>query len=175
VTTWETGPQLICSYSPYDALAGGCGPLAPGNAFYCAVDNTVSWDYEFLNGQYYMFGDFARVTIIAHEWGHRNQAALGLFGGNRTTFQNEQHADCQAGIFAAVAEARGFVDMGDPMEAFASLCSAAGLSGWFDPTSHGTCDERVAAFQHGYLSAREQLAQVCGPSPLTVMASICAN
>ena len=113
--------------------------------------------------------------IIAHAWGHRNQASAGLFNSGRSTFQNEQHADCQAGIFAAVAEARGLLQMGDVMEAFASLCAASGTSGWFDPSSHGTCSERVAAFEQGYTAGRAELAQVCSTRVLPTMLQICAN
>ena len=175
VTVWGTAPGLICSYGPFDGRVGACGPLSPGNATYCALDNVIAWDLDFMNGQYARHGDFAPVAIIAHEWGHRNQALTGLVGPHRSTFRNEQHADCQAGIFAAVAESRGYLQMGDVMEAFSSLCQAAGPSGWFDPSSHGTCAERVAAFQHGYLNGRAQLVGVCGPAPLDAMLTICAN
>jgi predicted metalloprotease len=142
---------------------------------YCPTDNTISWDINFMNTQFAQFGDFAPAVIIAHEWGHRNQALAGLLGGARSTFQNEQHADCQAGIFAAAAEDRGLLQMGDVMEAFGSLCAAGGTSGWFDPTSHGSCSERVAAFQHGYTTARTELTRVCSTSALQTMLQICQN
>jgi hypothetical protein len=174
-TVWNTTPQLICAYAASDGRVGPCGPLIANNALYCPLDNTISWDIAFMNAQYAGFGDFAPAVVIAHEWGHRNQALAGLIGGSRTTFQNEQHADCQAGIFAAVAEDRGLLQMGDVMEAFASLCAGGGTSGWFDPTSHGSCGERVAAFQHGYDTAKNELVRVCSTKAVQTMLDICRN
>jgi Putative neutral zinc metallopeptidase len=175
VSLWGSSPSSICAYSPTEARRNSCGPLSPNNAVFCLLDTTISWDTTFMSLQYSQFGDFAPAVIIAHEWGHRNQALSGLFNNGRTTFQNEQHADCQAGIFAAVEEDRGLLQMGDVMEAFSSLCAASGSSGWFDPTSHGTCSERVAAFQHGYATAKSQLTQVCSTSSLQTTLRICAN
>jgi hypothetical protein len=174
-TIWGTEPSLICAYLPADGRVGPCGLLGANNAIYCGADNSIAWDVDFMNAQFTQFGDFAPVAITAHEWGHRNQALAGLFNPGRSPFQNEQHADCQAGVFAAIAEERGRLNMSDVMEAFASLCSAGGLSGWFDPTSHGTCAERVNAFQHGYTFGKQQLSRLCSTARLQTMLAICAN
>jgi len=107
--------------------------------------------------QYEEWAAFAYVMIIAHEWEHRNQQYTSLFDGRRTMFQNEQHAHCQSGVFAALEESRGLLEMGDVMTAFNSLCALGGTSGWFDPTSHGTCEERVEAFENGYVLGGDQL------------------
>ena len=175
VTVWGTQPSLICAYLPSDGRVGPCGPLVGNNAFYCPVDNTISWDIQFMNWQFAQWGDFAPVTIAAHEWGHRNQAQAGLLNRGRSTFQNEQHADCQAGVFAAIEESRGLLEMGDVMESFNSLCAGGGASGWFDPTSHGTCQERILAFQHGYTTGGQRLAALCSSARLETMLAICAN
>ena len=174
-TLWGSTPTVMCAYLPSDGRASSCGPLVPSNALYCPIDNSVSWDINFMNMHYAQFGDFVPAVIMAHEWGHRNQALTGLMNQGRSTFQNEQHADCQAGIFAAVAEDRGLLQMGDVMEAFGSLCSLGGTSGWFDPSSHGTCAERVAAFEHGYTNGKTRLSQICAPTALQTMLQICAN
>jgi hypothetical protein len=174
-TIWGTEPTLICAYLPSEGRAGPCGEALADNAFYCPADNAIGWDIEFLDAESARSGEFAPVAIEAHEWGHRNQELLGLFNAGRSTFQNEQHADCQAGVFAAVEAARGLLQMGDVMSAFNSLCAISGTSGWFDPTSHGSCDERVAAFQRGYLGGGERLSELCSPARLQTMASICAN
>jgi hypothetical protein len=173
---WLTEPSLICSYDPFLGGSGPCGPLSPNNAFYCSLDNSVAWDFNFMNQQYSVYGDFAPATIVAHEWGHRNQALAGLLGDpSRSTYQNEQHADCQAGVFAAYAEARGDLEPGDLVEVFNSLCAAGGTSGWFDPTSHGTCRERVSNYQWGYQQGQQRLGELCGPSPVEVGLEICQN
>jgi len=177
-TVWGTEPDMICSYLPGEEREGGCGPALEGNAFYCPADNTIGWDEVFMSEQYEQFGSFAYVMILAHEWGHRNQEYVGLFDDRRTAFQNEQHADCQAGVFTAVEESRGMLEMGDVMTAFNSLCALGGTSGWFDPTSHGTCEERVEAFENGYVLGGDQLDQLCSPTPavrIRAMLAICAN
>jgi predicted metalloprotease len=89
--------------------------------------------------------------------------------------QNEQHADCQAGIFAAVEEAAGNLQMGDPDEAYSSLCDGGDRTGWFDPNGHGTCQDRVNAFRWGYSNATTHLAEICGPAAQSVMVEICRN
>jgi Putative neutral zinc metallopeptidase len=177
-TVWGTEPDLICSYLADDMRMGACGPTLPHNAFYCAGDNTIGWDEMLMSEQYEEWGSFAYVMIIAHEWGHRNQEFTGLFDGVRTPFQNEQHADCQAGVFTAVEESRGLLEMGDVMAAFNSLCASGGASGWFDPTSHGTCEERVEAFANGYSSGAERLDELCSQTPsarIQAMLAICEN
>ncbi len=113
-------------------------------------------------------GDFAVVTVLAHEWGHVNQKALEMREDGATTGL-ELHADCQAGAFAAAEQAVGNLDSGDLTESFSSLCAAA------DPTdagAHGTCEERSAAFSHGYRGAIAQLPNVCGSDPLAAMQTI---
>jgi len=177
-TVWGTEPDTICSYLPDEKREGSCGPALENNAFYCAADNSIAWDEAFMYKQSTEWGVFAYVMIIAHEWGHRNQEFVGLFDGKRTTFQNEQHADCQAGVFAAVEESRGLLEMGDVMAAFNSLCASGGTSGWFDPGSHGTCEERVGAFENGYLLGAERLDALCSPTHserIRTLLAICAN
>lgn len=171
-TMWRGGPDIICSYDGSVQISSACGPLATNGAFQCPLDDSIAWDVDFMNSQAAMHGDFAPVTIAAHEWGHRNQAFLGLGPVNKSL---ELHADCQAGMFAAVAEHRGLLDMGDVYEAFSSLCMAGDAMGspWFTPGAHGTCTERVSAFEAGYLGALDSLDLVCGSRPLDVMRDIC--
>ena len=170
---WQTAPTTLCAYT--QGTASACGMLGPQNAFYCPGDNGIFWDYDFLSEQSTEHGDFAPVVIMAHEWGHRNQEALGLFGGTRVQVMNELHADCQAGIFAAVEEASGNLQMGDVEAAWSSLCAYGGTASWFDPAGHGSCQERVDAFHWGYVSARSNLAELCGGCAFEAMATLCAN
>ncbi len=123
MTLWRTYPTNgICSYGREGSI-GACGALGPNNAFYCVLSDSISWDYNFLNLQERQFNNFAPVVIIAHEWGHLNQARNGLSPNPmRLGRQNELHADCQAGIFAAVEESVGNLQPGDLNAAFLSLC-----------------------------------------------------
>lgn len=175
VTFWGTSPSLICNYDGNAGGQGPCGPLAPGNAFYCGADDSISTDFNFLNQQFFAFGDFAPVTILAHEWGHLNQHDLGLLQGSSNKAL-ELHADCQAGIFAAYEADIGNLSAGDVEEAFGSLCAAGdpATSPWFQPGAHGTCEERLSAFQFGFSGAQQQLSSLCsGRDQLSTMRSIC--
>lgn len=175
-TIWRNQPRYICVYS-FNGATTGCGPAAPNNAFYCGIDDSISWHGEFMNQQFFVLGDFAPAVVAAHEWGHLNQARTGLLGSPlRVQKQNELHADCQAGIFAAIEESVGNLQAQDINEAFRSLCLAGDPAwAWYNPNGHGTCNERVSAFTHGYTSAKQQLDSLCGGNPQTAMLAICAN
>lgn len=172
-TVWKTAPSTICSYDGSLGGQGPCGVLLPGNAFYCGVDQSIGWDVPFMNYQFSVHGDFAAVTVLAHEWGHLNQdltqyAFMGTKAG-------ELHADCQAGIFAAIEEDRGNLNVGDVCEAFSTLVSAGDpvYTPWFQPQQHGTAAERVASFERGYFGALQNLDALCGNAPLSVMRALC--
>jgi len=160
MTMWETGPRYLCPYLPLAAFTTACGSTVPDNAAYCPLDDGINFDVNFMDRQYNSFGDFAPVVIMAHEWGHLIQERLGLFpiSGPRPK-QVELQADCIAGVFAAVAEQRRGIRPGEFQGAFQSLCAAGDpTQPWFDatynPAPHGTCFERVEAFQMGYNIAR---------------------
>ena len=174
VTFWGTQPALICGYDGFFGTITACGPTVPNNAFYCPLDDTIGWDRLFMNRQTLLFGDFASVSIVAHEWGHLNQERVGILGPPRLQIQNELHADCQAGIAAAVAEARGLLDPGDLNEAFFAFCVAGDPVGFFDPDGHGDCLTRVNAFNHGLLEGRERIGPLCTTNPLPQMQEICS-
>lgn len=156
---------------------GACGPALPYNASYCSANDAIVWDCNLLQSQLIRFKNFAPVLIIAHEWGHMNQARNNLtFDPTRVRRQNELHADGQAGIFTAVEDAAGYLEPGDMLSAFASLYDAGDRAGpWFDPNGHGSCAERLNAFQHGYHNAKQRINEVCGPYYQAAMVSICRN
>lgn len=170
---WGIGPTTICAYQPFAGAGNACGALPPNNAVYCGGDNSISWDVQFMDAQFAQFGDFAPVVVVAHEWGHRNDAANGLLGNpSIPQVYKELHADCQAGIFAAFEESRGLLSMGDAEEAFRSLCSLGGASGWFDPSGHGSCEERVASFMRGLNGGRANLSSVCASTQAALQAAL---
>jgi hypothetical protein len=107
------------------------------------VDYFIYFDQE--------IGDFAWITILAHEWGHHVQAMSGTYAGQGN--RQELQADCLAGSYALDAETRGLLQPGDITEAVA-ISSAGGDPVWLPQDqdgAHGTSDERVTAFMRGYL------------------------
>lgn len=175
-TLWGWDASWVCVY---DWSLGGyavneCGPTPGPGAWACPVDSTIAWDFPFMNNQYVSQGDFAVVTIIAHEYGHLNQGVTGIsFDPYVTNVEKELHADCQAGVFAAVQESLGILDGGDLKEAFSSLCAAGGAEAWYDPSGHGSCTERQGAFDWGHTNGSQALESLCGPDPLSAMRDIC--
>jgi hypothetical protein len=118
----------------------GCAPVdASGPGAYCPPDRTVYLSDPVLRQLMDQFGDFAVVTVMAHEWGHHVQASFGRPGG---TPAFELQADCFAGAYATDAYYRGLLDPGDAEEALRISWSAGGVT-------HGSPAQRVAAFQFG--------------------------
>jgi hypothetical protein len=177
---WIHQAAAVCAYdtTTYEVqgMMTACGPMSGPGAFACPSDGSIAYDRPFFASQYAQHGDFAVVTILAHEWGHINQGVTGIsYDPSVPTIARELHADCQAGIFAAVEADAGLLAAGDAEEAFSSLCSAGDPEGtpWFHPSAHGTCAQRVDAFAWGFEEATARLEDVCGPNPLAVMREIC--
>src|SRR5687767_5871956 len=150
---WRTQPSYICAYR--SALAASntrACPMIANNAGYCRLDGAIGWHTPFLSKLYSTHGTFAPIVVMAHEWGHMNQHRLGLFNANRTTKQNELNADCQAGIFVAWHQMIwGQYDIGPAVQSWNTMCAIGDpIHTWWDPTMHGTCAQRGAAFSHGY-------------------------
>jgi predicted metalloprotease len=136
-----TPPRVLPLYDPPKALSG--------NAAYVGATNTIYYDYNFFYRQLTTHGDFAVVTILAHEWGHLAQHQA------RTRFalaiERELQADCYAGAFAK-SETRGpRLEPGDLQKSISALLEAGD-----DPSvsiiatgAHGTREKRRAAFIKG--------------------------
>ena len=103
-----------------------------------------------------MVGDFAPVTILAHEWGHHIQVLASAPDPGGNTF--ELQADCLAGVYALDAEDQGILDPGDITEAVTMSQAAADPLGLpqDQPGSHGINDDRITAFMGGYLNGIEE-------------------
>jgi uncharacterized protein len=127
-----------------------CGGSQSG-PFYCSPDRVVYLDTQVMETQLSDFGDFGAATIIAHEIGHHTQALRGLLGV--PSIFKELQADCLAGGWMKDADARGLLEVSDSQEAAGSLFEAGDRFGipWFDPTAHGTPQQRVEAFRIGFL------------------------
>ncbi|MBI2767401.1 MAG: neutral zinc metallopeptidase [Chloroflexi bacterium] len=143
-------PARVDGYTTIEDTA--CGETVPRNAFYCPLDNSIYFDTALLNGELNKNGDFGVVFIIAHEWGHLAQSALGVLGRDDTAnVQLELQADCFAGAYARDAEARGRLQAGDLEEAGRTLFAAGDARGtaWNDAGAHGTSQQRLDAFARG--------------------------
>ena len=130
-----------------------CGYFEPnaGPGFYCPADQTIFISIDWFIYFHDLIGDFAWITILAHEWAHHVQAANGTYVGSGNKF--ELQADCLAGSYALDASTRGLLEPGDVTEALSISAAGGDLVGLpqDQPGAHGTSDDRVTAFMRGYL------------------------
>ncbi|MCL4249472.1 MAG: neutral zinc metallopeptidase [Anaerolineae bacterium] len=137
-------------------ISTGCG-VAPREVgpFYCNVDHTMYYPLWFMDQQWRTYGDYAVVTIIAHEWGHSIQNLLGVLDNGDYTIQTELQADCFAGAYTNYANTRSTkirLDQSDIEEGANALFHAGDPYGteWWDPQAHGNGDQRYQAYSDGF-------------------------
>jgi predicted metalloprotease len=155
----------------------GCGQAsAQTGPFYCPADNLVYFDLDFLTQLQQQFGaegDLAAQYIVAHEYGHHIQNALGINAemhrkqqqdprnANAYSIALELQADCLAGVWANDAAARNQFDSPQEVEEALGAAAAVGddsiqqqTQGRVDPESwtHGSSEQRVKWFNVGYQS-----------------------
>ncbi|MFM1848692.1 MAG: hypothetical protein RL417_2166 [Pseudomonadota bacterium] len=147
--------------------ACGMGQTATG-PFYCPADKKVYLDLSFMDDLNRLGGkgDFALAYVVAHEVGHHVQNLLypGKMGrrqGQRESIATELQADCFAGIWAHFAnQERDFLEQGDIEEGLRTAAAvgddhiqrSAGRAVSPESFSHGTSEQRVAAFRRGFES-----------------------
>lgn len=154
---WNYGPPRVFPYA--GAINSMCGVVNAGPGFYCPADGTIYYDTIVQASLMQTFGDFAWVSVLAHEWAHHVQFLLGkrrdlaLYQPRQPfPIHLELQADCLSGCYSSNAAYRGLLDQNDAQEAF--RCVAAhgdnlGLA-WFDPRAHGQSAQRMSAFLDGY-------------------------
>jgi predicted metalloprotease len=166
----------VLSYTPFqyfsprvvlvaagDRVNTACGPATPGfYAFYCPPDATIYLEEAKLTeiGQR---DDFIPAFVIAHEWAHHIQDAVGLERVGpmeRPNLWNEVYsielelmADCMSGAWARDLDARGSLSPGDVDATIDFTVNTLGDPAFiaeYDPQAHGTGAQRSQAIRLGY-------------------------
>jgi uncharacterized protein len=125
------------------------------NALYLPSSHAIYYDYDFFNGQMAKHGDFAVVTILAHEWGHAIQTLMenqGHLSPNRYDIEKELKADCFAGSFARNESRTPRLEANDIAKALSSLMEAGDHQSIsiYARNAHGTSQKRRTAFGNGF-------------------------
>jgi predicted metalloprotease len=153
----------------------GCGSASSAaGPFYCPADMGIYIDTRFYQQLEQMSGtggDFARLYVIAHEYGHHIQNITGLAGqvrslqqqrpseSNQLQVRMELQADCYAGVWAG--KNRNRIERGDMEEGLRAasaigddaLMSGAGQRINPENFTHGTSQQRMDALRRGLESA----------------------
>ncbi len=161
---------------------GGCGSATSASGpFYCPADQVIYIDTSFYDQLAQMSGtggDFARLYVIAHEYGHHIQHLTGLAdqvraaqqrnpaGANRLQVAMELQADCYAGMWAG--KNRDKVEPGDLEEGMQAasaigddtLMRNAGQEVRPEGFTHGTSRQRMAALKLGLESTSDAACDV---------------
>jgi uncharacterized protein len=182
--TWE--PVLTAANLPFEQpelVLYPSGPVATrgcGNAssaagpFYCPADMGIYLDTTFFDQLAQMSGargNFARLYVIGHEYGHHLQNITGTARriraaqqsnparANRMQVAMELQADCLAGVWAG--KNRNLLEPGDleaGMQAASSigddtLSRGSGRRIDTESFTHGTSEQRMEALRRGLTSA----------------------
>jgi hypothetical protein len=190
-TTWEASftraglpfeQPFLDLYRGGQVTTEGCGSAtSAAGPFYCPADKGIYIDTGFYDQLAQMAGtggDFARLYVIAHEYGHHIQNITGLAGqvrreqqrnpaaANRLQVAMELQADCYAGMWAG--KNRDRIEPGDLEEGLQAasaigddtLMRNAGQSINPESFTHGTSRQRMAALRLGLESTSDSACNV---------------
>ena len=167
-------PELVL-YPSGPVSTNGCGNASSAaGPFYCPADLGIYLDTTFFDQLAQMSGargNFARLYVIGHEYGHHIQNLTGINqqirsaqranpqGANRMQVAMELQADCLAGVWAG--KNRDLLEPGDleaGMMAASSIGDDALMQGSgraINPEAftHGTSEQRMEALRRGLRSA----------------------
>ncbi len=189
--TWETAfnragipfeQPFLDLYRDGRVATEGCGSAtSAAGPFYCPADKGIYIDTSFYDQLAQMAGtggDFARLYVIAHEYGHHIQTVTGLSPQVRSAQQRnpsqanqlqvamELQADCYAGMWAG--RNRDKIEPGD-LEEGLQAASAIGddtlmrnAGARINPESftHGTSRQRMEALKLGLESRNDSACDV---------------
>lgn len=134
---------------------------------YCPADETIYLDETFFDELKRRFGgssgEVAQAYVIAHEVGHHVQNQLGaLTGGGQKSREDsialELQADCYAGVWAYSQAKNNVFENGEIKQAMDAAAAVGDdniqktVEGRVTPENwtHGSSEQRVAAFTAGY-------------------------
>jgi uncharacterized protein len=135
-----------------EVVYSSCGNFGPYDnpAAFCPLDDSVYYSVPLGQDIQTTIGDFAWITVLAHEWGHHVQLVLGI--EPELTIDRELQADCFAGAYAQRALLKGFLQEGDVTEAVVMNIMSGDPIEMEEMTqgAHGSSDYRVTSFMEGY-------------------------
>lgn len=169
-----TPPKLVF-YSQMGRSGCGAAQSAMG-PFYCPSDQGIYIDTDFYREMEQKMGaggDFARVYVMAHEYGHHVQTLTGMSAqvrsaqqsspqdANRLQVAMELQADCYAGVWAGLNRDR--IEPGDIEEGMTSahaigddtLMRQAGRRPVEASFTHGSAEQRMEWLRRGIETADE--------------------
>lgn len=167
----EFEPPTLDLFRNGRVTTDGCGSAtSAAGPFYCPADKVIYIDTSFYDDLAKMSGtggDFARLYVIGHEYGHHIQNVTGLAdqvraaqqrdpaAANRLQVAMELQADCYAGMWAG--KNRDKVEPGDLEEGMQAasaigddtLMANAGQDVRPESFTHGSSRQRMAALRRG--------------------------
>lgn len=120
-------------------------------AAYCGIDETIYLDSGAIDDVVSEYGAILPSVLLAHEWGHHLTMLFATYGGREIDldwldkdWEIEVLADCLSGVYVGNLWYTYQTEEGDLSDAidFMSLIG--------DPT-HGSGDDRIVAFMHGFV------------------------
>lgn len=159
-----TPPKLVLFRGATQSACGGASSAT--GPHYCPTDETIYLDETFFSELTTRLGaeggDVAEAYVIAHEVGHHVQHALDSLGDGRSSNTEsvaiELQADCYAGLWAHSIKDQGVFAPGEIHEAIDAAAAVGddriqqATTGRVNPETwtHGSSEQRVAAFDRGY-------------------------
>jgi predicted metalloprotease len=159
-----------------DEVDTGCGRSSKAiGPFYCPADEHAYIDLSFyreLKQRFGAPGDFAQAYVLAHEIGHHLQKITGVeqqarmlgrsHTRNEASVRTELQADCFAGLWAHEAQGKKMLEAGDLEEALTAataigddrLQKQSGREINPETFTHGSSEQRVRWFRHGFETGR---------------------
>lgn len=155
-------PRVVL-VEPGDRVMTGCGPATPGfYAFYCPLDTTIYLEDQKLR-EIAQTDDFIPAFVIAHEWAHHVQDAVGIYRVGPMeqphrwqdvySIELELMADCMSGAWAQDLDTRGALEQGDIDATVNFTINTLGDPGFineYDPQAHGNGAQRAQSILLGY-------------------------
>lgn len=132
--------------------------------FYCATDNYVAWDDEWLGTVNNSVGDFAVAILLAKQWAASFQRQEGLSADQISSKTGELQQSCWAGAWAGdIAQGNGqnrptqlTLSPGDLNEAIIAFLAFSDAPDDEGDSAKGTAFEHTRAFRDGFFNGPVQ-------------------